>query len=280
MFMASLGHAEDILERLPIGALEIMVIPDASVTMAKDLVPDLKAYPEYEGVFAHGPVPAVSRTYLLENKGHRILFDTGWGKGRAITGATLKHLQEAGISPASITDIVLTHMDHDHIGGLIENDQKVFPNATLWIATPEMEAWANGKDLHRPKSSIALAQDVLKTYAGKIRNFNYGEEILPDVTAVDARGHTPGHTAFDISSGNDKLTIAGDLVHIAPIQLPLPQLSTVYDNDPKLASQTRKRILGQTAKDHAILAGMHFPMISPVIERPEGGFMMREPRGL
>ena len=126
--------------------------------------------------------------------------------------------------------------------------------------------------------SRQLARSLWKIYSGQIKLFKYGEEILPGITAVDARGHTPGHTAFDIVSGNEKMTIGGDVMHIYQVQLQKPQRSTIYDMDMKKAAETRTRLLQRASEEKSIFGGMHFPLVSPVLKRADGGFMMREPR--
>lgn len=273
----AMALTEENMETIPLGDLNILVIRDADVTMEKQLIPDLNKYPEYMASFEKGSLPAVAQVFFLRDGDHNILFDTGWGKDGKVEGKTLEILQKNGISPGSITDVLLTHMDLDHIGGLVRDTEKVFPQATLWLSHTEFDAWKEGR-VNRPDFSRQLARKVLDMYKDKIRLFNFGEEILPGITAIDATGHTLGHTAYEIKSGNDKMIIAGDIMHIYQVQLPLPQLSTVYDMDQKKAQESRTRLLEQAVSEKALFAGMHFPLISPVMKRGDGGFMMREPR--
>lgn len=263
---------------MPVGELQIYPLHDADTTMEARLLPDLDKYPQYKDLFKRGPLPAVSRTFFFRLGKRNILVDAGWGSELGIKGDTLKILRANGVSPDSISDILLTHLDLDHIGGLLEQGKPVFPKANLWISEKEAKAWRDGDVKKRPESAIQLARDVLRAYSGRIKLFNYGEEILPGVFAVDASGHTPGHTAFSIVSGKDKLIIGGDIMHIWQAQLPQPELSSTYDMDMKKAADTRIGLLQSAVKDKALLGGMHFPMISDVQIRPDGGFMMREPR--
>ncbi|MDE5832142.1 MAG: MBL fold metallo-hydrolase [Desulfovibrio sp.] len=265
-------------EPVSVGELQVWPILDANVTMESSLLPGLKDFPQYEGVFANGPAPAVDQTFLVPINDRLVLIDTGWGKGGPKDGRTLDILSENNIKPENIGDILLTHMDIDHIGGLLDGDKATFPNATLWISKPEYEAWINGNLDKRPEVAKAKAKKVAELYKDRIKLFEYGDEIMPGITAIEASGHTPGHTAFDITNGGQKLTVAGDIIHIWPVQLPLPQLSTTYDIDMEKAAKTRERLLDRAAAERSLFAGMHFPMISPVIKRADGGFNMREPR--
>lgn len=278
LFRVAELKAEAEAETLQIGDLEILVIPDAEVSMDESLLPGLAEHPEYGQVFQNGDVPAVSRTYFFKSGDHKVLVDTGWGPDSKVKGNTLEVLQNSGIKPEEVTDILLTHMDHDHTGALLKDGQAIFPNANLWISVPEYEAWNSGKIENRPEFAKERNKEIFDKYRGSLNIFNFGEELFPGVKTVDASGHTPGHTAYQISSGNDKLLIVGDLMHIAPVQLPLPELSTIYDIDMEKAAKTRNDILEKAAQEGFTVAGMHFPMISKVIKREDGGFMMREPR--
>ena len=254
-----------------------MVIRDADVSMGQQLLPGLaEKAPEFVGVFQNGPVPAVDQTFYFQKDGHKVLVDGGWGKEHKVEGHTADLLHENGIAEDEITDILLTHMDTDHIGGLLSNGAPVYPNATLWISAPEYEAWVGGGGVNRGEAAVELAKKVAAAY--KVRQFNYGDELLPGVTAVDASGHTPGHTAYDIVSGDEKMTIAGDILHIAPVQLARPDLSTVYDMEGEKAAAARKRLLERAAGERALFAGMHFPMVSDVRKIPDNGFVMKQPR--
>ena len=269
--------AEDGVDHYSVGDLDIMVIRDADVTMGQQLLPGLgEKAPEFVGVFQNGPVPAVDQAFYFKKDGRQVLVDAGWGKEHKVEGHTADLLHENGVAEDDITDILLTHMDMDHIGGLLSNGQPVYPNATLWISVPEYEAWVGGGGVNRGEAAVALAKKVAAAY--KVKQFNYGDELLPGVTAVDAAGHTPGHTAYDITSGTEKMTIAGDILHIAPVQLPRPDLSTVYDMDGEKAAAARQRLLERAAGERSLFAGMHFPMVSDVRKLEGGGFAMKQPR--
>ena len=263
---------------IPVGSLELLALHDADGSMAASLLPDLPKEPEMASYFAHGPIPSVFQTYFLRDGSHRVLFDAGWGDGVTVKGQTASLLEHLGINPADITDICMTHLDHDHIGGLIRSGKAVYPNATLWISRPEFEAWQNGAVQGRSESSVTLARQALSVYDRHIRLFDFGQEILPGIVALDAAGHSPGHTAYEISSGDARLIIAGDILHIPPVQLRRPDMSTVYDMDADKAAAARKRLLQRAAETHAQLAGMHFSTVSPVMQTENGAYLMREAR--
>lgn len=270
--------AQEQTETVPLGQNSIWSIIDARGGSPESMLPGLAKHPELKSLFEHGPLPSVTKTYFLKRDGHNILFDSGWGSAMDKKGDTLALLQAQGIKPDDITDIVLTHLDFDHIGGLLNNGAPPFPNATLWVSQPEYDAWSEGKISKRPESALELARKVMAAYKGHIKTFTFGDKILPGITAIDARGHTPGHTAYEISEDNDRLYILGDLIHVGQIQFAHPELSSIYDMDPEQAAKSRARILKMIAGSGSPAAGMHFEMISPVLKRSDGGFMIREPR--
>ncbi len=281
LFLAGQVLAEelDAIESITVGKLKVLAFVDARGTMAAEIIPDLAKFPEYAGLFEHGPVGSLNRVFYLADGDKKILIDSGWGLDQQEKKGNLyKLLDAAGIAPDSITDVLLTHLDFDHIGGLVKNGKAVFPNATVWISQSEYEAWLAGNIQKRPEDKIKLARNMAAIYKDRIKLFNFGTEILPGITALDASGHTPGHTAYEIVSGPDKLIIAGDLMHIVEAQLPIPELSTIYDMDMEKAAATRVRLLKQAVEERADLAGMHMEPISNVYQRQDGGFMMRQPR--
>lgn len=258
----------------------VRALTDAEVTMEATLLPNAGMYPDVLTSFENGPLPAVAKTYFLEDGAHAILIDAGWGKEQRVVGRTLEGLAAIGVAPDDVTDIVLTHMDMDHIGGLMENGSPVFPRATLWVSRPEYLAWQSGSVSARPQSAVERAKAVAAAYRGRIRLFEFDEEFLPGITARDASGHTPGHTALEVGKGGERLLVAGDLIHIWPVQFRHPDLSTVYDMDAGQAAEARERHLGQLAEKGGVMSGMHFAGMGRVRALPEGGYLLEEVAGI
>lgn len=230
------------------GKFEMIAIQDAASTMRAGLFPQL---PEEEfHTLAGGPVaPSSVNVFLLRRDGKHILIDTGNGGKR---GSLLAKLEALDIAPEKIDFILLTHMHGDHIGGLLDEDnQPVFPNATLYVAAPERSYWEG----RATGSSGAGAAAVFRAYAGRVKTFQFGDEVLPGIRAIDAAGHTPGHTVFDTG----EMLVLGDLLHAAAIQFPRPELCAVYDMNQEQAAAARKRIYELASKTSQPVAGMHLP---------------------
>lgn len=264
---------------IQVGELQVLALMDREAPASARLFPDLDKYPERKAVFAADASPSVTRTYVVRMGKNVVLFDSGWGQ--ADNGHTLSLLAANGMQPADITHIVLTHLDGDHVSGLVDaNDTAVFPMATLYVPRVEALAWLSHKKAmqpKRPKAKIDLARRVLAAYKGRVRQFRSDETILPGIAAIDARGHTPGHTIYELTSkdaqGNRKaLTIVGDLLHHAAVQLRWPSFCAVYDGDPKQAAMVREGLLARAARSGVPIAGMHFAQVGRVETLPEGGF--------
>lgn len=192
-------------------------------------------------------IPASTSTFLVESDSIRILFDTGRG---ASDSRLIKALQEQGLSPDDIEFIYLTHFHGDHIGGMLKNDSVVFPNARVYASRVEYEAW-----LGMPAEKNALVVKTMDAYRDNLHLFEFGDTLPGNVVAIDAVGHTPGHTAFKTG----KLLVIGDLVHGAALQLNNPEICASYDMDKDLAVKTRIRLLQYAKENGLTMAGMHLP---------------------
>ncbi len=248
---AALSAATLVLAETPrtfdFGKESLVAIQDAPATMPRRLFPALSEA-DFAALAGGAEAPASVNVFLLRREGHLILVDAGNGGRRGRMLATLK---AAGIRPDAIGDILLTHMHGDHIGGLIDaTGAAVFPKATLHVAAPERDHWQTQADRNG-----VLARKVLAAYAGRVKTFAFGEAPIPGVTALDAAGHTPGHTVYETES----FLIVGDLLHAAAVQFPRPEISSTYDVDPTQAAATRRRFYARAAAPGKTIAGMHLP---------------------
>jgi glyoxylase-like metal-dependent hydrolase (beta-lactamase superfamily II) len=114
---------------------------------------------------------------------------------------------------------------------------------------------------------------VLAAYADRLRPIKSGD-VASGVSAVAAPGHTPGHTAWRLSSGTEQLLIWGDVVHFVGVQFAIPEASILYDADPKAAAASRRRLFDMAASDKIPVAGVHldFPGFGRVTAKPDGGY--------
>ncbi|WP_336709115.1 MULTISPECIES: MBL fold metallo-hydrolase [unclassified Cedecea] len=199
--------------------------------------------------------------YLIRGRGRIILVDAGTGGLYNAGGMLKKNLRAAGISPADVDTLLLTHCHPDHIGGLLDAEgDPVYKNAELYLHPLEAKYWADDSRLReaneRGLRNISLARRTLAAYAQKLR-YTDGSEIAGGIKPVWLPGHTPGHTGFQIDSGDMTLLIWGDIVHYPYIQSAHPDVSIIFDDNPVQAEDTRKKTLEKVAKDNLLIGGMH-----------------------
>ena len=196
-------------------------------------------------------LPASVSTFLVKVDSKYILFDAGLG---AWGGQLLKRLDALKVNPDSIGLVYLTHFHADHIAGLVKNGdtgkmEKVFKNAAVYAGKVEYDAWMN--DI--PKND--LQKNIMALYKDCLHLFAFGDSLPHGVLAMDAVGHTPGHTAFQISN----LLIIGDLMHGYALQKNHPEINSNYDMDKEKSAASRKRIMQYARENKLLMAGMHLP---------------------
>lgn len=183
--------------------------------------------------------------FYVKIPGRGILFDTGLPNGNIA-----KRLSENGIKPEDVKIILLTHLHGDHFGGLVKNGKATYPNAEVYVSKIERDYWVNDVKNENVIKALGL-------YEKKLHLFEFNDEVFGGVKAIDASGHTPGHTVFEIKADGEELLIVGDIMHFIDIQLPAPDVSVKYDVDPDKARETRKKILDYAAENDVKIAGMH-----------------------
>ena len=173
-----------------------------------------------------------------------ILFDAGLKDGRISA-----ELAKNGINATEVKTILITHLHPDHFGGLVDPEgRKSFPNADVYVGKIELDYWVN----ELKNENVIYALNLYN-----VNVFDFGDEVISGVKAIDTTGHTPGHTSFLVENDGEKLLILGDIMHFMNIQLPVPDIAVKYDVDPVKAIQSRKFILDYAAYKNIPVAGMH-----------------------
>lgn len=215
--------------------------------MPRTLFPDASET-QIDSLSLQNGVPASISTFLVEKDGVRMLFDTGMG---APDSQLLEGLKALHIHPEDINYLFITHFHGDHIGGMMKNDSVVFPRAEVYASQLEYDAWM--KMLADQKVQV---EKTMKAYKDRLHLFVFGDTLPENVMAMNAVGHTLGHTVFQVG----KLLVIGDLFHGAALQLVHPEICAQYDMDKKGAVKSRKYYLQYARENGLTLAGMHLPV--------------------
>ncbi len=189
---------------------------------------------------------------LVRDDTRILLFDTGAADAAfARAGRLPASLRAAGVEPAEVTDVFISHRHADHVAGLLTPDGELaFPGATIHISAPEWKA------MQAEDASAGLVTAI----TAKVTSFQPGAELVPGVvTALVDDGHTPGHSAFEIASGNERLLYIGDTAHHFAVSVQQPEWTIAYDENPALAETRRRELLQRAAADNTRIYAVHFP---------------------
>lgn len=256
--------------RQKVGAFEVTVLSDGWLPLdPKIFTGDAAGAAKLlDSAFLPKDAIATSVNEWLVNTGDKlVLIDTGTSNVYARTlGRMATNLAAAGVDPAAIDLVILTHMHPDHVAGLLTTDKKVaFPNATVHVHAADYEFWtsvemaAKAPDDFKP--FFEIARNAIRPYtdAGKVMMLKDGNELMPGISAILAPGHTVGHTMLRLSSRGSDLLVWGDIVHNAALQFPEPDRALSFDTDQAMAIASRHRVFDMVATDRLLVAGAHLP---------------------
>ncbi len=214
---------------------------------------------------AHEPLlPEVqlSITCLLIEAGeHRVLIDTGAGPHLTAAGQLPQQLRLAGISPADIEMVFLSHAHLRHIGGTSDGQGGLrFANAHHILWREEWEFWRAASDLNVPRfaSMVGTIQGYLHLLEPRLVLVERNAELFPGLEMVAAPGHSAGHMGLAVASEGQYLLCVADTV-FHPLQLEYPHCLSSYDLRPEQALHSRLRLLDRAVGEQALVYAAHFP---------------------
>jgi len=209
---------------------------------------------------------------VVRSGGKTILIDAGLGFDPDLhlprAGQLAKRLAAAGIDLGSVTDVVLTHMHMDHVGGLLVEGVKeqLHPDLRIHVAAAEVKFWESPDFSHTampqgfPDALRATAKRFMDEYRSQFQLFDETHEVAPGVVAYRTGGHTPGHSVVRLASGGEALTFAGDAVFA--VGFDQPDWHNGFEHDPEEAARVRICLLRELAETGEMLVATHLPFPS------------------
>ena len=261
----SLVHSE-----INLGRTKITTVSDGSITLPASLTFDTMPKNELDLIInefslSKDQLVRECNVTLVETEDRKILFDVGAGlyflDGM---GVILDSLDEQGLAPEDITDVIFTHAHPDHIWGVLDDfDDLLFPEAMYHIGRVEWDYWwkpetVNEVDESRVQTAVG-AKTRFEALQDQIEFFDDGDEPIPGVLALMTPGHTPGHMSFEIANGSQSALIVGDALNNHHVAFKRPNWLSGLDQDPEMAALTRQKLLNRSSSEDILLIGFHLP---------------------
>lgn len=262
---------------LQVGEIEVLVISDGVLPLPTEMLahnvdPSLRAGWLNDMFLPPDAFDWSLNVIVVRSGAQTILVDAGLGFDPDLNlpraGQLASRLSAAGVDLAAVSDVVLTHMHMDHIGGLLADGVKdrLRPDLRIHVAAAEVEFWNAPDFTHAfmpqgfPEALRSSAQRFVNAYRSRLRLFDQEHEVAPGVIVRRTGGHTPGHSIVRLASGGDRLTFAGDAVFA--VGFDHPDWYNGFEHDPEEAERVRLRLLTELAANRELLVATHLPFPS------------------
>lgn len=245
----------------------VMAIPFPSLAVNAPAA-DLHSLLEERGLDAEHASMSVG-VVLMRTGGRLVLLDNGMGTSDLARdlfgdpiGRLLPTLELLGVSPETITDVIFSHAHADHLGGTSSYGKLTFPNARHYLPQLEWEHLHRDSTRRDGGSFYAIAMNQLQPLfdnLGLLTLYGDEEELVPGIRAVATPGHSTGHHALFIESGDQQLLLPFDALLHPTLHTVHPEWYSRLDQIPAAAVETRQKLLAHAADEQIPVLAYHFP---------------------
>jgi glyoxylase-like metal-dependent hydrolase (beta-lactamase superfamily II) len=259
-----------------LGDFAVTALSDGTLPLPVDQLlnttPD-KTRQAMDAAYQPQPFEMNFNAYLVNTGSKLVLIDSGAGHLLgANLGKLVERLKASGYQPEQVDEIYITHLHPDHVGGITNDGKRVFPNAVVRLDKREADFWlskanrdkATGDQKERFDNATAALTPYIQ--ANHFKPFQGDTDLVPGIRASSLMGHTPGHTGYVVESKGQKMVVWGDVMHVAPVQFPHPDVTIKFDIDNQQAEKVREQLLADAASHGYLIAGEHlsFPGLGHV----------------
>lgn len=254
----------------PLGTLQITALSDGTVPQDLYKLMIGPSRSDIDGLldkaFLANPVEASINAFMIQDGIRTILVDTGSGDlfGPGNGGKLFDSLAAVGVKPDDVTDILITHIHTDHTGGLVRGGKPSFPNATIHVGAPDLDFFLDRSNAAKTGYADQYFDEAIQTIGvykklDKVRTFGDNQTILPGIVTSLHPGHTPGSAFFTVTSAGQSIVFIGDVIHVAAVQFPEPNVTILYDVKPEQAASARLAAFTDLATKRLLVAAPHLP---------------------
>jgi glyoxylase-like metal-dependent hydrolase (beta-lactamase superfamily II) len=229
-------------------------------------------------------------TLLLKRSGRVILVDSGVGtkfseKYQKIYAvdyseySLLQSLAKKGVKPEDVTDVIITHLHFDHVGGTSYYDEQgklqlQFPHATHYVQKKQLE-WAQ-KGFPKDRASYLSENIEPLMDSDKLEILDGPHTLEPGLDLMLSEGHTVAQQMLLITGQQEKLLYAADMIPMTA-HIPVPWVMA-YDLYPVITIQEKQELLKKAVDEEWMVFFEHDPKIQcGTVELGDRGYKLKEP---